>query len=346
MASYEDILNRMLGRVASGVAKGEGSFTYDAISPVALEVAQAYEEMERMKRVRAGSAEDASDEEVNLLAAEQGLIRKPAVPAEGAVLLTGAAGVEVAAGGVVATASGTVFTIDAATSIPVSGSVMANITALQAGFAGNVAESLIIQSSIPNVSVVNLEPTRGGEDIETNEALLARVVEKRTEPAGSGNPAQYKQLAKTVPGIDDARVIRAWAGGGTVKVILISAQKRTPGASAVAAANALIQEVATVGSVPTVVGISEVLISVSAKVTLEPGASETQVKALVQDAMTAYFKGLAFDTLIVRASRIGECILSADGVMDYTDLVVNGFGGNYQLQQDQVPVVGAINLTI
>ncbi|ASS64684.1 baseplate J/gp47 family protein [Paenibacillus sp. RUD330] len=346
---YETLLARMLGNTTSGVAKGEGTFTYDALAPVALEVAQAYEEIERIKRVRAGSAEDASEEEVDMIAAEQGVTRKPSVKSEGNVRINGPSGTAITAGATVSTQSGTVFDIQGTgATIPVSGVLSLNVIARIAGTSGNVPAGSITQCSIPGVTVTNLEETRGGADVESKEALLARAIEKRDQPAVSGNPAQYKQLAKTVPGIADARVFRAWAGGGTVKVVLISAEKRTPGASAVAAADALIQSMATVNAVVTVVGVSEVLIDVSAKLILANGGTLAEAIPQVKDATASYLKDLAYDETVVRMNRIGEAILSADSVSDYEygTLMINGTTGNLQLQQDQVPVMGAINLTI
>lgn len=345
---FDSILSRMLGNVLGGVAKGEGTFTFDALAPVALEVSQAYDEIERIKRVRAGSAEDASEEEVDMIAAEQGVTRKPAVKSEGTVQLYGPSGTKIPTGSFTTTESGTVFDIQGeASEIPVSGTMSLKILAQVAGASGNVPAGSISQSSIPGVTVTNLEETRGGTDLESKEALLARAIEKRDEPAVSGNPDQYKQTAKTVPGIFDARVFRGWAGGGTVKVVLISVDKRTPGASAVAAADALIQAMATTGSVPTVVGVTEVLVDVSAKLILV-GGSLDEARVQVQGAITAYLKALAFTETVVKLNRIGEAILSAGNVSDYEygSLTINGSTGNLQLQQDQVPVMGALNLTI
>ncbi|WP_127506223.1 baseplate J/gp47 family protein [Paenibacillus humicus] len=346
---FDSILSRMLSNVLGGVAKGEGTFTFDALAPVALEVSQAYDEIERIKRVRAGSSEDATEEEVDMIAAEQGVTRKPAVKSEGTVQLYGPSGTKIPTGSFATTESGTVFDIQgAATEIPVSGTVSLKILAQVAGASGNVPAGSISKSSIPGVTVTNLEETRGGTDLESKEALLARAIEKRDQPAVSGNPDQYKQTAKTVPGIFDARVFRGWAGGGTVKVVLISVDKRTPGASAVAAADALIQAMATTGSVPTVVGVSELLVDVSAKLILVDGGSLDEARVQVQEAITAYLKALAFTETVVKLNRIGEAILSAGNVSDYEygSLTINGSTGNLQLQQDQVPVMGALNLTI
>lgn len=42
---YEDILARMLERVPNAVDKREGSIIFDALAPVAAEMAQWYQEM-------------------------------------------------------------------------------------------------------------------------------------------------------------------------------------------------------------------------------------------------------------------------------------------------------------
>ena len=45
--TYEEILERMLDRVAADVDKREGSIIYDALAPCAAELAQLYIQLEQ-----------------------------------------------------------------------------------------------------------------------------------------------------------------------------------------------------------------------------------------------------------------------------------------------------------
>lgn len=46
--SYETILQRLLDKVPSDMQKSEGSFIYDALAPAALELAQAYVQLDNV----------------------------------------------------------------------------------------------------------------------------------------------------------------------------------------------------------------------------------------------------------------------------------------------------------
>lgn len=77
--SYEDLLNRTLGRVSSEVDKSEGSLIYDAIAPCVAELYEAYLYIDELeKRV---FADTAYGEYLDRRCAERGIYRKNATHA-------------------------------------------------------------------------------------------------------------------------------------------------------------------------------------------------------------------------------------------------------------------------
>ncbi len=103
---------------------------------------------------------------------------------------------------------------------------------------------------------------------------------------------------------------------------------------------------APVGARVTVEPATAVLINVSATLTIAPGYNADSVKAAVRDNIAAYIKSLAF-TLDndVRYVRIGQAILDTPGVQDYANLTVNGGTANVTIGEQEVAVLGTVNLT-
>ena len=86
----ETIKNRMLQNVASGYSKIEGSFPYDMISPIGIELEQAYGNLDTALAV--AFPQTSSGVYLEMKAAEHGVYRKAPNKATGTVRFEGAAG--------------------------------------------------------------------------------------------------------------------------------------------------------------------------------------------------------------------------------------------------------------
>ncbi|AYO30797.1 hypothetical protein D2962_09405 [Biomaibacter acetigenes] len=103
---------------------------------------------------------------------------------------------------------------------------------------------------------------------------------------------------------------------------------------------------APVGARVTVEPATAVLINVSATLTIAPGYNADSVKAAVKDNIAAYIKSLAFTSdNDVRYVRIGQAILDTPGVTDYQNLTVNGGTANVTIGDQEVAVIGTVNLS-
>jgi uncharacterized phage protein gp47/JayE len=346
--TFERILERMLARLPDDIDKRQGSVVYDLLAPAAAELAQAYIEMDNVLNL--GFADTTYGEYLDRRAAEQGLTRKPAVKATGRLTFSGPKGTIIPVGTRVSTEGETPVYFVTTTEVTITeGPVTVDAEAEVGGVNGNVDAgkiTVVLGDLSGVVTVTNAEPFTGGIDEETDEELLARYKEKVTRPITSGNKYQYEAWAKEVPGVADARCYPRWNGNGTVKIVVVDSEKRSPSAQVIQAVADHIEEVRPVLADVTVVGVTEVPINISVTVTLAAGVNPSDVEVSIRENITEYFKQIAFVDTIVRYTAIGNAILDANGVIDYSNLTVNGSVANVILNDDEVPILGAVSITV
>ncbi|MGG4142956.1 baseplate J/gp47 family protein [Paenibacillus algorifonticola] len=353
---YEDqtkaaILQRMLDASPAEIDKRQGSATYDLLSPAAIEMALAYIEMDNV--LNFGFVDTTYGPYLDLRAAEYGLTRKLSTKAAGSLTFGGAGGVTVPIGTRVqtstageepvyftTTASGTLTGRPARVTVPAE--------ADEASASGNVAAGAIntvLGGLAGVVTVTNSAAFTGGAVGETEEEFRTRILERAAKPATSGNANQYRQWALEVGGVSDAQVIPVWAGPGTVKVVLLAADKTAPDSATVTAAAAYIESLRPIGATVTVTGAAEIPINVSVSVTLAPGATIEAVETQITEGVTAYLASIAFKDNLVRYTRIAAVILDIPPVVDYEDLTVNGGVSNVLINAGQVATPGTVVVT-
>ena len=143
-------------------------------------------------------------------AAWRGLLRKPATPAAGTVLLTGISGAVVPAGARLLRGDRAEYAVEASALIGADGTGTVSVEALTLGAAGNAAPGTELRFVSPVAGVAaaaSVGPLGlgGGADLETDESLRARL-RARVQLAPHGGAAHdYIAWALEVPG-----VTRAW----------------------------------------------------------------------------------------------------------------------------------------
>ncbi|MDO3408556.1 baseplate J/gp47 family protein [Saccharibacillus sp. CPCC 101409] len=364
----EAIMQRMLNRLPADLDKSEGSFLWDAQAPAAFMLSEAAlwaQELLRRGFASTVASTDANfrSEELDLRAAEHGVTRRAATPAEGTVAFTGEPGRTVPVGTTVASPSdessgeaSKEYETTAAVTLDESGRASAPIRAIAAGSAGNVPPGSIALLSDPVTGVtgvINAASVVGGSDIESDASLLERFYAKVRNQGTSGNKAQYMQWAGEIPGVGASRVIPLWTGPGTVGIYLLDNDKRAASGSIVTAVQTYIdptqdgqgEGAAPAGPVVTVMPAEEVPIDIEVTPTLASGASAADVKAQIEEGVTAYLKQLAFQDPLVRYTRIAAILLDIPPLIDYTDLTVNGTGDrNLEMEEHQVAVLGTVTV--
>lgn len=344
--TFEAIMQRLLAAVPDDLDKREGSFVYDALAPAALELAEAYIQLDRVLQL--GFAQTTYGQYLDYRAAEHGLTRKPATKATGQVTVTGSQGTVIPAGSLFATGAGVQFATTVEATIDATGQVTVAVEAVVAGASGNVPAGAItvIPVSLPGVTAVtNAAPTTGGVDQESDSELLARLLDRVRNPATSGNAAHYSQWAKEVAGIGDAKVIPLWNGAGTVKVVVIDTNKQPATPELVQDVADHIEEIRPIGATVTVVSASALTVDVAAALTLDPKYTISDVQGSIEAAIINYLKDIAFKQDYVSYAKIGSLILDTPGVLDYANLTLNGAVTNIAVGAEQVAVLGTVTLT-
>lgn len=354
----EAILARMIARLPSDLDTSEGSYLWDALAPVAAEIAQM--KLEAAEILKRAFIQYSYGAYVDARIADRGLKRKPATKAIGQVQVTGTAGTVIPAGTSFSTtadmATGTPaieFISTAQVSIDAGGTVLVSVEAVESGTAGNVPAGAINQlmKPISGVKAVNNpEATSGGTPVESDEDLIARYLERAQKPNETGNKNSYVLWAKEVPGVGGAICIPLWNGPGTVKVLITD--------STGAPANpTLVQQVqdyispapgmgegkAPIGANVTVMAPTAVSIDVTATLTYATGYDPSDVRNSVETAIEALLKGLKIGE-DVRYAAIGNAIFDVPGVIDYSGLLINGGTANVVMANDAKAVKGVISL--
>lgn len=341
------ILNRMLSNISDEYDKSEGSFFYDVEKPVAIEFERL--DIKADSILDKGFADTAIGSDLDKICGEQGIYRKLATKSNGTVTVTGVVGAVIPKGEMVASDNvNFVFTEDKV--IPISGSIDVYVECEQFGIIGNVPLGTIkyFPKTLEGLqSVTNGQSFINGYDTETDESLRERYYAKIRTPATSGNKWHYLNWAKEVTGVGDARIFPLWNGNGTVKVVIINSNKR-------AADSALIDDVFThiednrpIGATVTVISGREKIINISTILVVDTKKyTLNQVKTYLENNITKYFKDIAFKNNYVSYANIGNLIFNTDGVIDYSNLVVNGGTSNILLEDEEIPVLGNIELGV
>lgn len=352
--SQETILNRMLGNVPSEIDKSEGSFIYDALSPASNEMAQVYIIDDNMlKRIYPFTATGTDLENITNTV---GVTRKLGGKATTDILINGTSDIVIPSGTLMQTNQGLRYkTLKDVTLV--GGQAMVEAEAENVGSNYNVPANTIVELPVQIsgiTSIANLEAVTNGYDIEDDDSLRGRYFERMQTPATSGNKYQYRNWAKEVPGVGDAKPFPLWNGPGTVKVVIINSNKRAADAELVQKVKDYIdpqpeghgEGKAPIGATLTVVSAVEKAIDITAKVVLANGYTIQQVQDNFNTNMQKYLSDQAFNSTYISYAKVGGILLSAGGVVDYSNLTLNAGTSNISLNDEEIPVAGTISLEV
>jgi uncharacterized phage protein gp47/JayE len=344
--TQDSLLAGMLAEVPDTTSKIEGTIAHGALAPVSVALAGLYAKLGAIMRI--AFLQTAADLEwVARRAWEFGLDPLPATRASGTVQVAGADGAAVAEGQIFLTESGRRYRATAAAEAA-GGLAEAHVEAVEAGPAGNIPAGQIVRAAPPiegAEAVTNEKPIEGGAEAETAEALKSRQQLKARNPILSGNKAHYEYWAREVPGVGGAMCIPLWDGPGTVKVAVIDSAKAPAAAVIVEACAAHIEAVRPIGAAVTVVPAASAPISVAASVLLAEGETLGAVRGRFAEAFAEYVSGLALTGRRVSWAQIGAMLLDAQGVIDYSGLLVNGSSANVAIEDGAVAVPGEVELS-
>lgn len=348
---YEVILERMIDRVSDqypNLDTREGSIIYNALAPAALELAVAYTELDNV--LSESFVETASREYLLLKCKEVGIDTNIFDATFGSH--RGEFDVEVPIG---SRWNCDLFNYEVI-------EYLDNTT-------GYYAYKLRCETegTEPNNTIGDLTPLDDEPDGLTYAKLLDCLIEGEAEntdeyirdfyfdyiqhSTSDGNVNQYKQWCNEYEGIGESKVFPLWNGANTVKVSILSASNRAATEELVDTFQEYIDPgctgmgdgVAPIGAFVTVTTATEVPISVSAKVNLEPGYTDTNA---ITTALEKYFASMAYKKTTLSYMNVGMTILNVEGVESITDLKVNNATVDINLGVEEIPIMGAVNWVV
>jgi len=344
--TYETILQRMLDKVPSAIDKREGSIIYNALAPVAVELQNAYIELDVV--LNESFADTQSIDYLIKRAAERGIMRKLATKA----ILKGVFNIDVPIG--------SRFSLDIL-NYTVTEKIATGEYKLQCETAGNLGNtqlgSLLPIEYISDLTTATLtEVLIPGEDDEDIESFRVRYFASLDSQAFGGNIADYKEKVNALDGIGGVKVYPAWNGGGTVKLVIINSSYEVPSTTLIATVQTAIDPtenagqgvgIAPIGHVVTVEGIDTTTVNITTTITYQSGWAWVDVETAVKAAIDIYFAELSAtwadnDNLIVRISQIEIRLLDISGVVDIAHTLINGAEENLVVPANNIPIRGDV----
>lgn len=346
--TYENILDDMLENVPSNVDTREGSVIYDALAPIALEIAQAYSDLSVI--MDECFADTSSYYYLIKRSAERGILAKEGTQAVVKIKTT-PTDVDVPLGSEFNIGE-LLYTV---TEKVQDGEYL--ITCSDTGTEGNnISDECIPVDYIEGLEEVDIVSIHMyGTDDEEADNLRERYFSSFDEVAFGGNPADYKQRAESLPEVATCVVYPAWNGGGTVKLVCSCANENSFGhvyadmdSDDLQNVQDYFDNIAPIGHEVTVKSVSDIQIGIMATITTDGSISGYDViHTELLPRFQAYLEELRKDwdgsIITVRGSRVETDILSIPGVVDVSDVQVGfssderTYSSNRVLSENQIP---------
>lgn len=367
--TYENIMADAIARAPNGIDTRQGSIYYDAISGMALRLSKYYADLDMVREM--ATITTAVGEMLDVKAVEFGLTRHGAIPAQYRAEYEGGPPKD-----------GDRFYYDL--QYFVFRTLQEDdgpVEVFEAEIAGESGNNILPGTpAVPVITDIHLKSATFGEvytmgaDVESDTDFRERILEKVAGPAVNGNKAHYKMWCESVEGVGLARIFPLWLGENTVKAVLIDANAYPVNERVVEAVQEYIDPcgkgmtrevngkiynygdglgngVANIGAHFTAVAADRLNIDVSFTVTeRQESASLEKVKKDTTEMIQDYLREVVMrtrpeDKVVVRYNNIGALLSSIEGLIDFSDLLINGDHANIYPGDEEVPVLGSVNIT-
>lgn len=315
VSDIRDTILRDIKNLRTEADTGPDSDYFVRASSVASAVRGTYQDQQWIARQ---IFPDTADHDFLLMHASlRNLTPKPATPAGGQLQITGTQGTTVSAGLAFSYASGrTGITLTQATTGN-DGRATVYVVATSTGTDGNAPENspATLTQAPPGISsIAVLLSMSGGTDTESDDSLLARLLEVIRRPPAGGNKYDYHRWAMEVPGVTAAFVYPLRRGLGTVDVVITSGND-LPSPQTVDAVQAHIDDVRPVTAKNSLV-LAPTPRSVDFEIQVAlSGLALADAKIQINNALVSYFSQLAPGATAV-LFQIGALISAIPGITD------------------------------
>jgi uncharacterized phage protein gp47/JayE len=221
----------------------------------------------------------------------------------------------------------------------------------------DVADAQIIEISVP------------ARNVETDDEFRRRILANYNVNAYGGNVADYQDMVAQLHTVGAVQIYPTWAGGGTVKLVILDNDYSTPSDQLIHDVQAAIDPqdmpgdgygLAPIGHTVTVIGPTERKIDVVVTVQTDGSVQVVEVKAKIHDAIEAYFDSVrrtwgnmdiahrSYTLRIIRAQIIAA-VLRIPGIINATDLTIAGGDADITLvstgKLSELPVLGEVTVS-
>lgn len=356
--TFVSILNSVLDRIDDSFDKREGSIIYDAVSPICIELAKTYVDLENT--LKQGFASTASREYLIKRAMERGIMPFEATKC---IILTNLVGnINLQGNERFISEDGIIF-------IYISKQDnLYKMESLEKGILNNISYGELL----PIDNIQNLESatvhsilTFARNEEETKE-FRERYLNSFKNNAFGGNRADYMQKVILLNininilqngGVGGVKVYRANQAGGKVEIVVINASFKKPTKYLID----IIQDeidptkdgkglgTAPIGHIVTIKPITEVPINITAEIELENEYTALNVKTQIETQIESYLLTQAENwqeqnQITVRVSYIESTILAITGIKDIINTKINGDTRNLTLDEYSIPIRGDIDV--
>lgn len=352
--SYEELMERKLEQISDKRDRRQGSLIFDAMGPNAAETAAFYADLDMLEDRT--FADTATGEDLDRRCAERGIRRKAAVRATFYARFLDREGKEYPI------APGTRFFLEKyyyrALFRDEDGRYV--VECETPGACGNeYLSNLLPLEHMNGLAEAILEELRtDGEDEEGDEELRRRYFDSFDADAFGGNLSDYRRKVGALENVGGVKVYPVWQGGGSVRLVVIDQGWRKPTEAEVEKLQTLIDPekrgegygIAPIGHRVTVAGVRERVCDISMRLVLTEGCDGEAVLEEIRRLYEAYMAGLRRTwadsaRLTVRVSHLEARALEAEGVLDVQECRINGTQGNIALEEEEIPVLGEIEVT-
>lgn len=336
--TFENIMADMLGLVSEDMDKRQGSIIYDALAPVAAELAKVYVDLDMV--INNCFANTAVRQYLVMRASERGILPYQATKG----VFKGEFNIDVEIG--------TRFRLDSY-NYRVIEKISEGVFKLQCETEGSAANG-VLGAMIPVEYIEGLTVCRltqmliPGEDEEDTEHFRKRYFSLLNRSAFGGNIQDYKERVKAIEGVGQVRVYRSeqWQGAGTVGIRITDSNNSLPSTSLTEKVQNEIdpndgsgEGIAPIGHIVAVESAQVMAVDVAVSVLLAQGISQSLVKAKIDTVVREYFadKNSVWEEedIYLYASQLNALLLKIEGIVSINSLTLND-NSSYIYLQDKI----------
>ena len=337
----------MLESIPENLDKREGSVLYNALAPVAMELQNAYIQMDTILELNFVDTTEGiyltkrcAERGITRLEATKAIVKgefNKAVPVGSRFYLEGLHYV------VIEQINETTFRLQCERAGEEGNRYFGNLIPIE--YISGLTSAKLVEVLIP------------GEDIESDQSLRERYYASLKGQAYGGNIADYKEKVGNLQGVGGVKVYPVWQGGGTVKLVILTSEYKVPSTELVEMIQTAVDPIqnqgmglgiAPIGHVVTVVGAGETVIDIGANITYQVGWNFAAIQKALENTIDAYFLELnqtweKEDSIVVRVSRVESRILDLEGVLDVSHTTLNGAEKNVVVEGGNIVKRGTVS---